>query len=701
MWRFIGSMLGLVYASVAPAFEVKPFYENGKVGLKNEAGQVLVPARYDALGWSDGSFSVNLQHTGYLQNGRWGLLHIQKSAATAPVFDALTPAGAAGFVAARAINPFTVKYGLIDAAEKIRIPFHYDGLRVSGLRAIVFIKNGSRYEHGLITLDDRRIIPLQFKSIEPIGTLRYAVQNFENKVALFTETGEALTGFSIDSMGAFHYNHAVIHQNLRQGLTDRTGNIVVAPTYRAVYWRGEWRGQPYPVWEELSHSGEPLQSFEADTLQPAGRYLLTWQAGHAGALTPDGKTFLPVQYQHLAHTPRFWVARRAGKFGLLHADGRECLPFRFDTLAAENDFVRAAERPWGEVRWSLYDTLGTRKTEKYYRQIGPMKPYGFVAQWGDFFGILDRRGVEQVACVYDSILEIADDNISVKFKGLYGIISPDDRWLLTPQPHRIKLLRESCYLLYDTIATFVKHLNGRVIYFSNGALRWTGAHLVETLPGLPDRYIGIDGRELKTSAAPADFTSVVYDEREGLRGIRRDGRFGFIDTRGKLRIANRYEGIGFFSEGLAPVKIMGRWGFVNTKDQVAINPSFDTVTEFSNGRALAARQGRWGVIDKTGTWILQPRYDAVRALPQGRYLLETRNLRGLATRDGNVLIEPRFETLALTPLGDVMVSQEGRYGVLSEDGFTKIPLLYDALIFRPATNTFLARRRRGEEILTP
>jgi hypothetical protein len=41
------------------------FEDNGKVGLKNESGKVLIPAKYDALGWSDGEFSVLNNATGY------------------------------------------------------------------------------------------------------------------------------------------------------------------------------------------------------------------------------------------------------------------------------------------------------------------------------------------------------------------------------------------------------------------------------------------------------------------------------------------------------------------------------------------------------------------------------------------------------------------------------------------------------------
>ena len=34
------------------------FEENGKIGLKDQQGDVVIPAKYEAIGWSDGSVSV-------------------------------------------------------------------------------------------------------------------------------------------------------------------------------------------------------------------------------------------------------------------------------------------------------------------------------------------------------------------------------------------------------------------------------------------------------------------------------------------------------------------------------------------------------------------------------------------------------------------------------------------------------------------
>ena len=77
----------LPIASARTDFSV--FSENGKVGLKDNQGQVVIPATYDELGWSNGTFSVINNITGYRKNDTWGLLNIEtKKAEPANAFQA-------------------------------------------------------------------------------------------------------------------------------------------------------------------------------------------------------------------------------------------------------------------------------------------------------------------------------------------------------------------------------------------------------------------------------------------------------------------------------------------------------------------------------------------------------------------------------------------------------------------------------------
>ena len=136
-------LLVCVY-SFAEGYSV--FEHNGKVGLKNEAGKVLIPAKYDALGWSDGRFSVLSNTTGYRSEGKWGLISLTNQLITKADFEEISPADAS-LIFARKKSPLSLRVvsGIINTSGKEVIPFQYDEIKLSSLRAIVFSKVGDQY----------------------------------------------------------------------------------------------------------------------------------------------------------------------------------------------------------------------------------------------------------------------------------------------------------------------------------------------------------------------------------------------------------------------------------------------------------------------------------------------------------------------------------------------------------------------------
>nr|MBA3352760.1 WG repeat-containing protein [Blastocatellia bacterium] len=71
----------------------------------------------------------------------------------------------------------------------------------------------------------------------------------------------------------------------------------------------------------------------------------------------------------------------------------------------------------------------------------------------------------------------------------------------------------------------------------------------------------------------------TYDEMfhfyEGLASVKKDGKYGFIDTSGKLVIAPAFDKAGVFSRGLAAVIMDGNVGYINKKGELVIKAIFD------------------------------------------------------------------------------------------------------------------------------
>ncbi len=83
--------------------------------------------------------------------------------------------------------------------------------------------------------------------------------------------------------------------------------------------------------------------------------------------------------------------------------------------------------------------------------------------------------------------------------------------------------------------------------------------------------------------------------------IKIDGKWGFIDTEGHLRIPAIYSDVGEFSEGLAPVSMDELWGFVDGSGKWVVQPLFERAENFRDGFAPVKIDDKWGFIGLEAT----------------------------------------------------------------------------------------------------
>jgi hypothetical protein len=405
---------------------------------------------------------------------------------------------------------------------------------------------------------------------------------------------------------------------------------------------------------------------------------------------------LPAQYQQLVPLQNeLYLARKNNKVGIITGSNQPVIPFRYDSIAMDYPFVRMLS-PAG---WSLTDVNKSFSSYKSYSQIGRQQNGLFPVESNSYWGALSSTGDEAIHCVFDSLLEISANHVVVKFKGQFGIISPREEWLVAPQKHLLKLVNDSCYLQVEPANQFLKSYSGSVIYFTDNKINLARDYFTEYLPDGTIKQLDYKGRLITRKEPPqVDKVEAVFEEAEGLRGIKRDGKYGFIDGRGRLRIANRYDGIGNFSEGMAAIKLIGRWGFVNANDQIIINPNYNTTEPFQNGLSIVTRNSKTGVIDKVGKVILSLEYDSIQR-EATTFRLFKNGLMGLADQQGKILIEPRFTHLEILPNGMVKVTHAEKTGVISPEGLSIIPISYDALYYFPAKDQYLALQKAGWRVL--
>ena len=670
------------------------FEDNGKVGLKNDAGKVVIPAKYEALGWSDGKFSIMSNATGYRSAGKWGLISMSNQLITKPEFEEISPADAS-LLFARKKSPLSLRIvsGVINATGKEVIPFQYDEIKLSSLRAIVFSKIGDQYRYGLIDLDNKTIISQIYKNIRSVGSLRYAAENFDGKWALFTDSGKQVTNFDADSISYFTKDYAVIHSGISQGLIDRNGTLKIPLKVQQIRINGD--GTVYTrepaTWLFLSGQNKLHQKVTADSVGGISKDLLGVKTSGTIQLTDFNlKPRSTAQIRSLTNFVKGKaIFSNHGKYGVIRSDGAIVIDPKYSGLKSDKNFYQSNILQAGRENWVLLDSVGRALHTKTYDRILSYNGSFFPVVSRNFWGAINPDGKQIISCTYDSILQQRDGKIVVKFHGQYGIIDNRENWLVPPRPNKIVLVGKERFIEYSPKTAYLKSMNDEIIYFSDNRLEVKEDELVEYLPSGTVWTIGMNGVITDRLIMP-DLVEKIYPESEGLRGIKKNGQFGFIDSQGRLRIANRYEDIQPFSDRFAAMKIRGKWGFIGHDDKIAIQPIFDQVSDFKNGLAVVKQKGLFGVVDTSGKQVLLPRYESINVLPHNNIIIQQNQLFGLANAQGRILINPKYDQIQDLN-GYIIVKRHGKYGAINSQGLSTIPLIYDYLSYDTFNDIFFAK----------
>ena len=187
----------------------------------------------------------------------------------------------------------------------------------------------------------------------------------------------------------------------------------------------------------------------------------------------------------------------------------------------------------------------------------------------------------------------------------------------------------------------------------------------------------------------------INDMSEEFIGVKIDGRWGFVDINGKLRVANQYDNIGVYNEGLAPIKIMDRWGYIDKREDIIIQPAYDTVYTFKGGLCEVVKKGKFGLMNAKGKITLECEYDNLIPLKTGGFLSLKDNKYGLVSSEGRLLILPKFDQMIDLDNGFVIAPWKDKYGLMSNDGVNIIPMIYEQLKYDRYNDLYFATKKEA------
>jgi hypothetical protein len=137
-----------------------------------------------------------------------------------------------------------------------------------------------------------------------------------------------------------------------------------------------------------------------------------------------------------------------------------------------------------------------------------------------------------------------------------------------------------------------------------------------------------------------------------------------IDQSGKTITFKGVEDYGKPSEGFFPVRKNGKWGFANSSGKVTIPCKYQSVESFSAGRSVIRMKNVAGVIDSTGKEIIPPSYTDI-VLELTGIIVKNNSMSGLFSNDGAMIVPCEYEKIEFIRPDIVRASSKEKYQIVN------------------------------------
>lgn len=719
--RIVVSCFVLLLSSLVAAGDLKIYTYAGLQGVEDSDGRVVVPAIYERLGWSNGANDIVNQTIGFYENGNWGLINIRTKKVGSARYKILEPFNESLFEAGKLTHySNVVRRGLINDRGEVIVDFNYytiselfpDAFKVS-------VYSDKDLLFGLVG-GNGVLIPIQYENLRAVGDIIEAGNKGLMK-RLYASDGSFLIDEWVDAVDKVSDGY-VVRKEGYFGRLDRNGRLELPIKYKSIT---ADEAEPFPVWQvtELANMDLEKAPFEIGcdsiTLDTKHNILIAHVNNAEHILAASDLLFSDQNNSLKSIKNGFLVTKnnKLQKWGIYKTDGRE-IAFGFDSVAVDSLYFYANSH--GE--WDVYNMFGRKINEPSFQEVSFASNRNVPVKRNNFWGWLDFRGNVLLNYTFDKVAKTSNQHhFLAKNYGSWGVSDFNGDWVILAEYDSIYSYGPY-YVGQKGQASYVMNQEGEILHsipfetdpkdylqlkngVKVGAITATGYYVhpqyesiqrfgeyYELKDSVYVRLVHQNGREVLDLS---DEVQDVFGFSEGYFHILKDGKHGFIDVNGKLRIANRYDEAQIYSEGLAPVQLLGKWGFIDKSEVLRIQPFYRYSSTFVNDLAIVQTGDDFGLITPSGKEVVEVRWKSIERLPTGNYIvMDWDNKVGLCDINGRFIVRPNFDSIVDTDKELLIVSKNGVKGILDYNGYTKLPFEY---VHIKVIGEYLLMQQQGQD----
>lgn len=637
-------------------------------GLQDEKGDISLKAQFDFL-YDQGNNAWIA-----IADGKFGVVNAKGEWIIKPAYEGLRQYNAGKAIAAKKVKQkeeygsyrysysyarkdSVIRYGMIDESGIWLIDASYEYLEIGDDGSVLYTDEYGQY--GFLNSDGTVLVKAQFdfattmsggaavigeKISRTADMYDYSGRQNDFKSGnyyVIDRSGSKLNKEPYDLIHEFSEGRAAFNKGGlwkkkkytdeekmiggKWGFLDASGNQVVPAQYDYVYDYENGKAK-VKLGERTFWIDKDGKETSPPTADVKTAFTVYCEPGSFGYVDPKGKWVIEPQF-YAAHEFSEGLAAAMA----LRASDQDC-----EEPELESDYLYETDYIYGGRRLNLFG-IGARRhyddDETSTRSNKPLRR---------LFGYIDASGVMVIEAKYEIALPFKNNRAYVCFRGKWGIIDRQGNWVMSP--------------VLDT----PDHMSYMQAYYGgNEYNRYKPSYYDNS-----DEYGSYSNGNLNrsTDATPA---SDIYTFSEGFGAISYMGKFGFVDTTGKIVIAPVYDYVASFSQGFAAVRHGDLWGYVDKTGKEVIPPKYGYASSFTaNGMAAvsttAARSAipkeevdmvyeegdaqYYGYIDKTGNWVIKPQFIEAGDFSEGLACASTDYRgKGYIDKSGKFIIVPKYD----------------------------------------------------------
>lgn len=512
------------------------------------------------------------------------------------------------------------KYGVIDRNGNIVIEAEYGAVQIPNPSKAIFVcvkeynENTKEYET-VVYNEKKEVLLSNYKNVQAISIYTNVNSTpYEKSVLTYKENGKYglinLEGKQItkpvyDEISSINYKEGtfLVKQNELEGIINMKGKVIIKCEYESVtsdnyysengnkkqagfivskktedgyrYGYANYRGTIIlnPIYTQLERVTEIANE--------KGVYFIAFKNGQAGLLK-NNKEILNYEYEDIQYNVlgSIFVTKRNGKYGAVNQEGTTVLYPEYDNVYTGGMYLNALK----DKDIFIFDLNGNKiETNEVSKTKTENANYYITIDKNNKYKVVDSKDNIIIDKDYTYIEYLPGDYFIVERDSKSGIIDSNGKSVIE--------------LKYDSISRINE---------------------TDILQMEKDKNIALYNLNMKEIVSMDNaIVKEVKDEKAYIL-LYSDTDFKYLDKNGNILTSqNLFENNSLFAKN-----INGKWGFVDKDGNLKVQNDYELVTDFNKyGFAGIKKDGKWGSINQNGEVVQEPTYDLKRNIPEfvGKY----------------------------------------------------------------------------------